>query len=516
MYKIIALFFCLTLPGKIWTQTLPKEGSKLNYRIIGFSFPEYDKDCKYKIELAQGTYYNESLFEKNIIASFSGDTNRIIGEVPAFGKEYTWRTIYIGSDSYGMNRNTKNKGNALHHFSTMITPVVDTNLYRLRIMKNADQNSEFYVLSDATGTLYDMNGSPVWFLPALMDMDTLLCQNFKITNSGTIIGGWKNKHAQTEAYEINYNGDILWAAPNDGNVSGDSIEYYHHDFTKLNNGNYMILGTEFKQLKLPGVVSTKIMNHQNNVMYDSINKAFYQKVEFGTIIEYDINGDIVWSWKSSKYFIGSDVYKHTSSDGIFDISDTHENAFYFDEKAKAIYVSCKNINRILKVQYPSGKILKVYGKLNTPDDPGYDNNLFHGQHNCRLTKEGYISVYNNNDLDSGSLPTLLLMQEPVSEKDTLKKVWEYQCTTERGTTENVPSFAAKGSVMELADGSFLACMTSVEYCKIFIVNRDKRILWSAMPERWYPNEHKWKAIVEYRASMILNKKELEELIWNTK
>ena len=144
MYKIIAVLFFLIIPGIIWAQILPKEGSKLNYRIIGFSFPAKQDVTKYTIEIADGKCNSEESFKKNIIASFSSDTNRIIGEVPSFGKEYTWRIVFV-------NNATKTK-NELHHFSTMMVPEVDTNIMRLRIIKQAKKYKDGYVFVDERNT----------------------------------------------------------------------------------------------------------------------------------------------------------------------------------------------------------------------------------------------------------------------------------------------------------------------------------------------------------------------------
>ena len=98
MYKILTVLFFLTIPGKTWAQILPKEGSKLNYRIIGFSFPAGNTGCKYKIDIASGNFNSEESFKKNIITSFSSDKNKIIGEVPSFGKEYTWHVVYMNKN----------------------------------------------------------------------------------------------------------------------------------------------------------------------------------------------------------------------------------------------------------------------------------------------------------------------------------------------------------------------------------------------------------------------------------
>ena len=241
-------------------------------------------------------------------------------------------------------------------------------------------------------------------------------------------------------------------------------------------------------------------------------------MEFGTLIEYDEQGNIIWSWKSSKYFKDADIFSRTSPNGTFYIKDVHANAFFFDEKTKAIYISFRNASRILKVQYPEGKVLNTYGKkYDNGDTRGYGQDLFSSQHNCSISKEGYLYLFNNNSVRKSALPTIIIMEELPSKKDTLKKIWEYQCTTEGIDTslKDAPDFSAMGSVMELPDQSILACMSAHGYTKTFIVSRDKNILWSAMPERWKPDEKKWYPIMQYRVSIIVDRKDLEKLIWNS-
>ena len=52
-----------------------------------------------------------------------------------------------------------------------------------------------------------------------------------------------------------------------------------------------------------------------------------------------------------------------------------------------------------------------------------------------------------------------------------------------------------------------------EYSKTLIVNREKKVLWSGVAERWNKGEKKWMIILQYRAGIIENRKQLEQLIW---
>ena len=207
--------------------------------------------------------------------------------------------------------------------------------------------------------------------------------------------------------------------------------------------------------------------------------------------------------------------RHRMAYNLFDLDNTHENAFYFDERNQVIYVSFRDINRIVKIQYPSGKVLNTYGALYTPGGPAYlVNGLFCGQHNCRLSQDGYLYMFNNNLCNPKSNPTILMLREPVTEKDSLQKVWEYVCPMDE-VHENKQAgilFNSGGSVAELADSSFFVCMGSA-YGKVFIVNRDKALLWCAQPEKWDITNGKWANQIEYRASIVA-RKDLESMIWN--
>src|SRR5580700_1040792 len=126
MYRFITLLFFIMLPLRLWPQVLPKEDSKLNYRIIGFSFPPEPKAVKYTLEIAAGNYNSEDSFKKNRIFTTGSKNHKLMAETPHFGAQYTWRVIY----------NSKNgilKKSGLHHFATLSSPHVDTTKLRMRI-----------------------------------------------------------------------------------------------------------------------------------------------------------------------------------------------------------------------------------------------------------------------------------------------------------------------------------------------------------------------------------------------
>ncbi len=519
MWKnLIVVIFLLFLPYQARLQVLPKEGSSLNYRLIGFSFPAEQLQGRYEIQIALGNYYSADSFGKNIVVHLPCKNTKnknahfkdtkTIGEVPFFGRAYTWRVVNLS------NNGVKSE---LHHFSTSMVKEVDSSVSRLRVLKSAQKYKDAYVFLDGTRALYDMSGRPVWFLPDIDGFITekSLLRDLKLSAAGTITFLYEERGA----YEVNFHGDILWKAPNNGAVSQQGMEGYHHELTRLSNGHYMVLGSEYElwNKKLPSATdSTFAIFHFDKTKPDSNERSRFVSMPFGTVIEYDEKGGVVWAWKSSDYFRSSDIYYHKGRGNQLDIS-VHENSFYFDEQAQVLYVGFRNISRILKIKYPEGNVFAAYGETYTADAPEAGNGLYCRQHSVRRSERGYLYLFNNNSCArSEALPRLIRLEEPPSGNGSLKKIWEYECTTEGATDTALKKgyqFPIGGNVVELPDHSLLANMSS-SYSKVFILSEDKKILWSAIPEKWNANLKKWEMVYDYRASIITSRQDLERLIWN--
>ena len=373
----------MVIPPCIQAQILPKDGATLNYRIVGFSFqPGTGKTNNYSLQIASGNYYSEDSFNKHIILSQHSNKSEIIAEVPAFGSQYTWRTVFFSGKSEIKSE--------LHHFNTGVIPEVDNCIVRFRITKPASKYKDAYVFLDGNRILYDMSGNPVWYLP-LIDGQRLSPSDLQLSPKGTI-----TFLANNQAYEINYQGDILWKAPNKGTVSGDSVEHYHHEFTRLSNGHYMVLGTNDVLCKYP--IPLSIESKLPITDDDKINKGSgdtsSKQLPFGNLIEYDEKGNVVWVWKSSDYFSSPDhCYYIPSQSNLSSYMrgiDVHANAFFFDEKDQTIYISFKNISRVTKIKYPEGTILNNYGEIYNKGAVAKSTVLFCGQHCVRRAQNAEI------------------------------------------------------------------------------------------------------------------------------
>ena len=130
MNKISTIILLLLVtPYSLKAQIFPKEGSSLNYRLIGFEFPSMPQGGICKLEIAAGLINSEDSFKRKILVSKDCKTNKIIAEVPAFGSQYTWRIVSPDNNMQAIN--------IFHHFSTAKIQNVDTSLRRVRIIKKA-------------------------------------------------------------------------------------------------------------------------------------------------------------------------------------------------------------------------------------------------------------------------------------------------------------------------------------------------------------------------------------------
>jgi hypothetical protein len=457
--KYILLFFC---GQQGYSQVLPAENDTLNYRLIGFSMPVQSKAVSYKLEIARGRINNQYDFEKNIIYTTTENDNRIIATVPEFGKTYTWRMS-------GLKKNGKEvtKGTLLHFHTG-----ADTGKFRLKILTNKLASNRLLVFIDYLGALYDLDGRPVWYLPKPADTTvTQLVRDFKLTSRGTIT--YLQTMGNANAYEIDYNGNILWKAPNDGRVSGiDTSEFYHHEFTRLSNGNYLIVGTEHIRQTLPENYDMSTDVKRGEKVSVGENGEILKSASFGTLIEYDSSGNIVWSWKLSDQF--RDKTQLFGVDGQ-SYQKAHLNGFEFDERNKIIYLSFRDLNSIWKISYPNGAVLAKYDGVQANGQT-----LFRAQHSPRLTKDGNILLFNNNSGPRQAGYTgksyVTIISEPTG-NESPPLIWDFACDMDSFARHQTIS---GGSVSELPDGSILACMGWVN--RQFIVNRNKEVLWNAISE----------------------------------
>ena len=511
-YCFLSIFCLIISAFSLHAQEAPAEGAILNYRIVGFKgLPA--SSGKNKIEIAEGTCINEDSFKHKILSTtpYSGD--KVIIEIPKFGCSYTWRTV--------KSSGTKSK---FYHFSTGYSKNIDTNTLRLRITKPAEKFKNAYVFSDHNRALYDMKGRPVWYLPVVPGLvtETSYVRNLRISSAGTI-----TFLAENLPCEIDFDGHLLWSGPRNNSTTNDSLENYHHEFKRLENGNYMAMGTEscWGEWKiLPNGDSAFSLTKKPADADNTEGKIFPLKLN--TILEFNKDKKLIWSWKTSDHFSAIDGSKPTIENGTL---DNHENSFYYNEKKGFIYISCRNLSEIIKIKYPSGEIENVYSNKSAPDpllNTQEGNVLFANQHSCKVSDKGYIYLFSNNLNTPESIPGIVRLKEPETRDGKLQKIWEYcypvslfqSSTGMVMPMPNMPNGPRKqpvktngGNVIELPDQSIFVSMCH-PFGNVYIVDVNKNIVWDAILERYMPMERRWMEIDQYRGSIISNSRHFEQLV----
>lgn len=465
--RILTFLFIIQY-SDVFARIIPSEGDTLNYIIACFSVPKDRDVSKYIFTIAEGNYTTIDEFSKHVIIKTKPGSNTQVVELPAFGKVYTWAVTY------------RDKANKLHqpvqlnHFRTGYDLRVDTNLYRLRIIKTADVHSDAYIMPDKIGVIYNMQGSPVWYLPYADQSVT----DLKQTSTGTFT--YIDKDG---AYEIDYNGNKVWEAPNEGKVNGESTERYHDQLTKLNNGNYMIMGNEIV-LRPMSDSYIPADSLQDKFIYK--DGRWFCKVESGVLIEYDAHGNVIWSWKASSEYTEDTYFGRTYWQDVLRES-TGMNAFYFDEKNKTIYISFSKLNNIVKIQYPDGQLLAVYGKPGNAERQKISAKLFYNQHDIKLTGKGTIYLYNNNTFGLNKMSTINAWREYNNPSQGLQKIWEYSCILDDSSTFIRSEYG--GTIYVFSDSTVFAATGSAS--RMFLINPGKELAWDAIPEKrdkntWIP------------------------------
>lgn len=483
---MLRVFFLLSFlfPALLQARVLPAEGSVLNYRIAGFTASALAPAAYYRLEVAKGEYNSVKDFEKNIILTNSDTSRYIIQLLPAFSQSYTWRLSSIAKQG------SKKAIDAtpLCHFTTGIVPAVDTTKNRLRILDKATMHQDMLVFTDYKAVIYNMQGEPVWYLPEMKDAATkdLVYRDFKPTSTGTFTA-----ICSEGIFEFDYDGNILWRGPLNGSPRVNNVEYYHHDFTKLPNGNYLILGNESITRQVPPELKQTMRGRASR----SPDSAF--RINAGTLIEYDSTGKIVWEWKSAQAFSDEEYFSVKTVQGIYE-PNMHLNAAYFDESRNEIYLSFRNINMVMRIAYPSGKVICKYGK---------DDNLFKGQHSARLSSTRQLYMFNNN-AKIKELGTLSYISSFALDSCAIRKVWEFPCDID---TNAKARCAVGGSVMELPGGDILTCMGVCG--RVFIVSPQKKVLWNAIPENKIGGTESWVPSQMYRADYLHNIEALRPFIF---
>ncbi len=392
-------------------------------------------------------------------------SNKLVIDDLTFGHRYAWKVT--GLDG----RNSAVKAFSEMRFSIETPPTHPDGDVRFKELKNDPWKSGSELLIfDYARVATNHRSQPIWFMPELSFMKKGSgLRDLKLTAEGTFLA-----IIDSNAYELSREGKVIWKAPNDGNVSGDAGEDYHHDIQKMPNGNYMILGNEFEKRKLPGMI-------------DSV------RFQIGTIIEYAPDGRVVWEWHAADFFTNELLTLRLREDGSYETA-THMNAF--NVSGNSIYCGFRDASWILKIDKPTKRVTEIYGGMDSGLPNHYGVGLFRYQHDVELLRNGSIAVVNNDSIkDPNVFSSLVVFSrgEYGEEKGDLRLRFPFNFDSlAPGKTQKM------GNVCELQNGNLLVNMGSVN--RVFELTPNGEIAWDVLIEQWSEESHMWRALPHYRVA----------------
>lgn len=453
-----------------YSQYLPKDGAKLSYNQIYFNYPPNPQAVSYKLFLSIDSTQNKEDFDTYLIKAQEAKTTKTKIEGIAFGKKYKW---YVEETL----KNKKTVKSGIHYFSLYSCPYTDTTKYKFKqYYSELTEVEDGLIWLDHVHCAINRKLEVVWFLAPVNDdfKEDKQIRDFRVYKDGTI-----SFISDGEAYHITKDLDIVWKAPNNGKVSTEKKENYHHSFEKMANGNYMVMGNQYIELEKTDTKDTA-----------------QRRVEFSTLIEYNPKKEIVWSWRLIDHF-PLDLLANPETDYIY---NTHCNSLSISNDGKKILLGFRDISRIIEIDKKTGKILKSVGKkLNKSDTLVYETELFRFPHDAKYIGNDVISVLNNNDIKNKKISSLVFFKLPGKDHKEVSPLWEFKFDFDSHTNGKSSKL---GNYVVLPDKHLLINEGSVN--RIVEIDPAKKIpLWDLMITKNYGNSG-WSDFAVYRVYFTKN------------
>ncbi len=456
VFLFVCSFFVLVTGQS--QKVVPAQNAQLNYISVCFEFPWENEVSTYELQLTNNRTQEQKKY------SFKSNKYRV--DDLAFGTNYTWQII---------GRNGKNNVVFLseeRHFSCVADDKTKAGYIRFKEITNefSKAGNDLLIL-DYAKVVINRDQEIIWYLPELpfFTKNTGL-RDLKMTQDGTFLA-----IIDSNAYEMDIDGRVLWKAPNDGKVSKQRTEDYHHDFQKLASGNYMILGNEKKRHLFPGQKDTT-------------------RYEIGTIIEYNPKGQVVWEWHASSFLTEELLMLRKKEDGSVNAA-THLNAFSI--VGNYIYAGFRDASWIIKIDKTSKKVVEIYGGNASGLPQHYGTGLFRLQHDVQVLKNGSIAVVNNDSIsDSTVYSSLVVFSQGENGEEKGKRLFSFSFNYDSLSTGKSLKL---GNVEELQNGNYLVNMGAIN--RIFEVTPKGEVVWDVFIDKLDTFKNIWRFFPQYRVAI---------------
>ena len=420
----------------------PGEDAYINYTHIPFEWDQEPDAIGYNLQVSAQFSFNSLLIDINVQRTIHVDINNV-----DWSYTYYWRVRPIYDGESGDYEFGDWIGSSSFSIGDKQFPERNADIYNESLIQDGLVAFGGFA-PDFSSAVIDKYGNEVWNTGEEGSFDFLINH---INEYGTIFGMSLYDHPNNTGTKINYDRDFLWSAPTADPAYAVDI----HEIKQISNGNYMAFVPDYQLGPIPLGNWTFIYQSMGYVA-DGVTDE-YPWIGM-RIIEWDENGNEIWSWDPFEHFTmdDTDLYGGTwwnFSAGAHDWM--HSNAFHFDEVESVIYVSHRHLSRISKISYPSGDVIWNIGmpeEYNTGSDNICTDLGSSFQHNIQLLDDETLLFFDNGNLSpmlmGDSNPTSRIRRIRVIDNSSCEMVWEYDLP------QNLFGLGM-GSVQLLDNGNYL-------------------------------------------------------------
>ena len=307
----------------------------------------------------------------------------------------------------------------------------------------------------------DKNGEPIWFSDVDENVKFCVIQMFPNGNIGGT--GWEGQFYNS-GYEVELNGEIIFDTPIDG---------LHHDFIKTSTETYFGLFKIFATLPSP----PECAGCEDMILWRG-----------DKVIEFDQDGNTIWEWNMFDHIPIEEYNPYDAShwNGTY-LDWSHTNSVHYDELENTIYLSIRNISRIIKIDYESGEIIWSMGDQNFMLDPDFPDEINNSrQHNAIKIENGNILFFDNGAHKSPQYSRCVEV-EINEETPSAVVVWEYVLPNYMFTSSNAEcdrlenghtliSTGSSGNLLEINENDEIVWHVNVKLNSALVkIMRNERI-----------------------------------------
>ncbi|MBI45513.1 MAG: hypothetical protein CMG66_05045 [Candidatus Marinimicrobia bacterium] len=370
---------------------LPLDNSSINYTQVFFKWPQINGAQFYTLSIEDDSSEN---FQINTISN-----SVIVDSFLNWNNSYNWTVCGIDEiNNYPLCYET---------FSLSINSLPSYYPNNIEVIFSSDLYSPGITLLDfdsmGFSAAINKQGYPVWFVDKSLfgqfNSKILVTQLLK---SGNFVGLGLGK-----GYEFDINGNIDFVTPAEYDI--------HHHFIKLDS-TYLLIDGHIESHPCPSPCPD---NLPEDILW--LGDRY---------VEIDLDGNLIWDWNTFDYISLDDynpLYLQRLSNN-YEAGDyldwTHSNSLFYDDNNQTVFISIRNLSRIINIDYNSRNIIwQVSGDNDLMANSYFDNDIvFSQQHSVQKNSNDRIIFFDNHSyLD----PEISKCIEFEYNSDSLNIVWDY-------------------------------------------------------------------------------------------